>query len=232
MKITRRQLKRIIQEETSRLFEHDTGDTGYAGDTGQFDKQKNWTDDYAAVARSIKVRWFPRVVKTWSAGSGDSDWTNMTGDDYWYVTHNVPGGLNQEHHKKTGWVWFKVALDGIYYTPTSPGGRIGDFSDPSDPDIGFAAMNLSHQNITSYDLTQIFWRWSPGSDPSKMKAGLGVEGTICGKVGPISGCDENGKREGLATVPEMRALIRSLVSSGRGSITKTIEGRPLTVTWG
>ncbi len=228
MKVTRRQLKNLIREV---LNEQDTGDTGSAGDTGQYGREKSWTDNPTKVLENIDEYWFPREVKTWYEGAGDGDWVDMTGNDYWFVTHGV-GGLNQEHHKKTGWAWFKVALDGIYYTPKTPGGRVGDLSNKDDPDIGFAAMNLSHKNITSYKLTQIFWRWSPGSDPAKMKAGLGVEGTICGKVGPVSGCDENGKREGLANVADMRKIIGSLVSTGRGSITKTIEGRPLTVTWG
>ena len=206
----------------------------YDEPSGEADFQpRSWTDDPSSTADSIEKRWFPKNAKVVSLQSSDNgayvDLIKNNGDGPWYVTPGMPGGLKQEHFGRTEWGWWQMTKDGsggfgINYTPKEPGGRVGDWDDPSDPDIGRVTMSLianslpAGYTIESFNLDNMFFRFEG------TQQGLGLEGDVklSGKRRPDVD-QENKQKNKLLGLGELRDFLKDIFSKGSASTSIRVD---------
>ena len=193
--------------------------------------QPRWPDK-ASVGEFLADKWFPKKARESSIGSEKGSYVFLVdtdGDGPWYGTPDV-GGLDQDHFGRTGWGFWKMTKDGMYYTPKTPGGKVADLNNMSDPDIGFARFGIDVNlppgyRLDSFNLRNMFHRVD-GSHP-----GVGIEGDIraTGK-GKLPDLDQvNKQKNQVMNQGDLLNFIRSVFRSGSASVAMKIPVKILGV---
>ena len=195
---------------------------------------RSWTDDPSSTKSSVDARWFPDRAKLDPYSSDYGAFSYLVyddGDGPWYTSPDM-GGLNQEHHGRTGWVWWKMTDSGIYYTPKKPGGIVGDFTDPNDPDIGFARLDFNIQMpknyvFKGYDLGSIYFRHA-GEEGLGVDGSLDIAGTTTKAKIAVATLERLGqlddkRQDGLADWKDLERFLKSVVQTGSGRLRLDID---------
>ena len=244
MKINKNKIRKLIQEaikSNQLMLEDDTGeydDTGGYDDTGFEDEDLGWIEDREMFIRSLKSRWWPRVAKKNAAASSKGAYTSIWGGnagDGWFVTPNFPNGIKEEYGGRNGWIFWKMTMDGIYFTPSTDSKFVGDWDD-GDKSEGIEFVPMSYKlklpsgvRVNDFQIDELYVRWEG------RLSGIGVEGSASATVMGFAK-EVDGQQNALAHQREIIRVIREVVNRGSSRLSLTVSGMGLTggvdLTWG